>query len=125
MVRIELDLVNKFSDFWTPNYTTENLKQRLGTVVYQLKNDEGQTVEGRKYYDLARYLKHRIPVYRPTPEFIINLSDLTEKLVKELHELDGDTRDFVLTQAVGRIFEDIHAPYHCSISRLLRVRLEP
>ena len=80
-------------------------------------------ISNRHYVNQAfHYLK--IGILRPVPEFLISLSDLSPKLVKELAALDKKTREFVLKQAVGRIFEDINAKlYHNSISRVLNVRL--
>jgi hypothetical protein len=62
---------------------------------------------------------------KPVPKFIINLSDLTHELKKELADLDIATRNFVIKQSVGRIFEDINSRlYHNSISRVLEVKFE-
>ena len=47
------------------------------------------------------------------------------RLLKELHDLDRETLQYVLLQAVGRIFEDVNSKlYHNSISKVLKVRLE-
>ena len=62
---------------------------------------------------------------KPAPEFVVNLSDLTFELLQALRDLDIITRDFVLKQAVARIFEDVNSGlYNNSISRNLRVKLE-
>ena len=66
-----------------------------------------------------------IGALKPTPAFVISLSDLTPKLIKEINELDNQTRGYVLRQAVGRIFEDLDSKlYHDSISKVLVVKLE-
>ena len=89
-----------------------------------LTNDKPGTVEGRKYYDQA-YRMQNIGAFRPTLSFIIHLSDLTPKLIKEISELDNQTCSYVLRQAVGRIFEDLNPKlYHDSISKVLVVKLE-
>ncbi len=112
--------------YWTTNYCIDRLKQELGSVIHKIKNNEtGETVKGRKYYDQARYLQYRVGVYKPTPIFQVYLSDLSARMVKELHSLDSKDRLFVLKQAVGRIFEDINPTlYHNSISMVLRVKLQ-
>jgi hypothetical protein len=93
-------------------------------VRYALTKDKLETVEGRNYYDQA-YRMQNIGAFRPTPSFIIHLSDLTPKLIKEISELDNQTRGYVLRQAVGRIFEDLNSKlYHDSISKVLVVKLE-
>ena len=66
-----------------------------------------------------------IGALKPTPAFVISLSDLTPKLIREINELDNQTRGYVLRQAVGRIFEDLDSKlYHDSISKVLVVKLE-
>jgi hypothetical protein len=60
----------------------------------------------------------------PTPIFYVDASDLSIELLEDLNELDVTTKDFVLKQSVGRIFEDINPElYHNSISKVLRVKL--
>jgi hypothetical protein len=72
---------------WTTNYAIEHLKHELATFTHRIKNEEtGESVEGRKYYDQARYLQYRIGVYRPVPFFEISLSDLSKRMVMELHQ---------------------------------------
>ena len=109
---------------WCTSYIIDQLKQHLANVRYTLTNDKLVNVEGRKYYDQARRMQN-IGAFKPTPSFIIHLSDLTLKLIKEIRELDNESRGFVLCQAVGRIFEDLNSElYHNSISKVLKVRLE-
>ena len=109
---------------WSMSYIIDRLKQHLANVRYTLTNDKLGTVEGRKYYDQA-YRMQNIGAFRPTPSFIIYLSDLTPKLIKQVSELDNESRGYVLCQAVGRIFEDLNSElYHNSISKMLKVRLE-
>jgi hypothetical protein len=75
-----------------------------------------------KYYRQAEELKHRIPIGNPTPEFMIDVDDLNDRLIAELHTIDN--REYVLKQAVSRIFENIDSRYyHLSIAQLLKVRL--
>ena len=122
---------------WSDSYLVDNLKQQLALVqsskskiptdLLDALNHEFNTyfslISNRHYVNQAfHYLK--IGVLRPVPEFLISLSDLSPKLVKELAALDKKTRDFVLKQAVGRISEDIDSElYHNSISSVLNVRL--
>jgi hypothetical protein len=109
---------------WHTSYIIDRLKQHLTNMRYTLTNDKLGIVEGRKYYDQA-YGMQNIGAFKPTPSFIIHLSDLTPKLIKEISQLDNESRSYVLCQAVGRIFEDINSElYHNSISKVLRVRFE-
>jgi hypothetical protein len=109
---------------WFTSYIIDRLKQNLANFRYILRNCEGERVEGRKYYDQA-YQMQIIGALKPTPSFVISLSDLTPKLIKEISDLDNESRGYVFLQAVGRIFEDINSElYHNSISKVLKVRLE-
>jgi hypothetical protein len=122
--RNNLRLDDADSTPWSISYIIDRLKQHLANVRYTLTNDKLETVEGRKYYDQA-YRMQNIGAFRPTPSFIIHLSDLTPKLKKEISELNNQTRGYVLRQAVGRIFEDLNPKlYHDSISKVLVVKLE-
>jgi hypothetical protein len=111
-------------EYWTTEYMIDYLKQHLAKVKQPVSNNEGKTVEVRKYYNQAFHFQ-KIGAFKPAPSFIVYLSDLTPKIIKELSTLDSQTRDYVLRQAVGRIFEDVNSDlYHNSISRVLKVKLE-
>jgi hypothetical protein len=82
----------------------------------------------RKYEEQAKYLIHRISVFRPTPYFIINQSDLSSRLVKELEELDNINLDAVIKEVLSWIYEIIDKHYFLlSIKRygLIFWRIEP
>lgn len=126
-------------DACTTNYLIDRLKFHLskntisgrkantsvGIPIERNKKEKRKIFGDRKYYNQAFDLL-RIGAYKPAPYFIINLSDLSEELRKELSSLDKLTRQFVLKQTVGRIFEDINSDlFHKSISRVLQVKFEP
>ena len=98
----------------------------LSRIYRPWLNDKRVAIYGdRKYYNEAFDLLS-IGAYNPGPFFIINLSDLPERLRTELSSLDKQTRQLVPKQAVGRIFEDINSDlFHNSISRVLKVKFEP
>jgi hypothetical protein len=105
---------------WTTSCLVERFKLELARVVIE-KRDQ---LDNRKYYNQAHNLL-KIGALKPTPFFVVYLSDLSPQLIKELHSLDSKDRQFVLKQAVGRIFEDVNPTlYHNSISRVLRVKLQ-
>jgi hypothetical protein len=88
----------------------------------------GRSIPVKKYYRQARELMKWIPIARPSPEFVINICDLTPKVRKEIESISAyhETLQYVITQAVGRIFENFDFEcYHLSIARNLRVRFEP
>jgi hypothetical protein len=77
----------------------------------------------RKYLEQARKL---LPVaFLGKSSFIINVSDLTPRIVDELSKRDADSRGYILRQAAGRIFEEVNFDlYHLIVAKGLRVRLE-
>jgi hypothetical protein len=142
-VRLNLPLLSiteKYKDreFWTEEYLIDELFLQLaGTKMIVKKHDDSsddKLVSVHKYYNQAFRLRHRIPVVKPAPEFIVNMSDLDIRILAELKALDNDDADadaepssqYILKQAVGRIFENIDAKkYHLSIARNLEVVLKP
>jgi hypothetical protein len=80
------------------------------------------------YEKQANELMYRIPIYRPTPFFEIKISDLNEQVKKELDDRWDYKKeiDYIVKEAVGRIFSNINEAYFfLSVKRLLRVRLVP
>jgi hypothetical protein len=78
----------------------------------------------KKYQDQAKYLMYRIPVYRPSPPFNVNVIDLTPKLRQELERLDDESLDSVMKEAIGRIFKNINERYFLlSVKKLLKWEL--
>jgi hypothetical protein len=129
-----LSITEKYKDleFWTEEYVIDELFLQLAGTK-EIVNHNGKRVSVHKYYNQAFRLRHRIPVVKPVPEFIVNMSDLTVRLVAELKALSYDDKEknkgdpnYVLRQAVGRIFENIDSRrYHLSIARNLEVVLKP
>jgi hypothetical protein len=109
--------------YWTKSYLVDRLKQHLATF----EESDPDNFDPRKYYNRAHH-HLKAAAFDPVPPYIIYLSDLskTPRLVKEILELDKADRAYVLRQAVGRIFEDVNSDlYHNSISRVLKVELQP
>jgi hypothetical protein len=76
-----------------------------------------------KYYNQAIALLKWIPVARPAPKFVVDMYDLSTRVIAELKVLNSP--EIVLKQAVGRIFQNIDEPYyHMSIARALEVVLK-
>jgi hypothetical protein len=116
-------------DLWSINFLIDVIKKRLATVEQSITStnvswdNDKELVDSRPYYDQA-YKMLKIGAFRPAPPYIIFLTDLTPKIIKELYFLDIHDRGYVLKQAVGRIFEDTNPDiYHNSVSRVLRVQL--
>jgi hypothetical protein len=93
-------------EYWTTTRLIEELYLHLMRVI--INHDSPK----RKYKEQAMYLMYRIPVYRPTPPFIIGVQDLGDKLKAELEALDHESLNDVLKDAIGRIFESINERYY-------------
>jgi hypothetical protein len=124
------DTVKASYDFWTKGRLIDELTFRLSSFnSCIIKEDTHEIHITHKYHDQAEWMFHRINVWKPTPEFVINVSDLTTRLKKELKEISSnpETLNDVVTQAVARIFEAVNFElYHKSgIAGKLRWRLEP
>lgn len=62
---------------------------------------------------------------RPALFFVINKSDLTLRLRKELAGLKHDTLEYVVSEAIGRICENVNAKlYHLTLKKCLGWRFE-
>jgi hypothetical protein len=110
---------NNNSEIWT----LEKLKDELYVHLMSVEvNGE------RKYEKQARGLIYRIPVHHPTPYFIINQSDLSERLKKELSCLNYDYLDAVIKEVISGIYESVNKTYFLlSVKRygLVSWRIEP
>ena len=112
---------------WTEAYLIDELFLQLActkktSVARNRITRKYMTVTDYKYYNQAKALHRWIPLARPPPEFVVNLSDLSTRMIAELKALQN-AQD-VLKQAVGRLFENIdERQYHQSIASQLRVRL--
>jgi hypothetical protein len=111
-------------EYWTIEYLVDKLFLRIAGTK-EIVNHKDKKVTIYKYYNQAFRLLNWISIANPTPEFIINVSDLTPRIVTELKALGNETYNYVIRQAVGRIFENIDSKqYHISIARKLKVRLD-
>lgn len=69
----------------------------------------------------ARHLMYRIPVYIPTPPFIVDSSHLEKGVYNDLMSLDEVDIDHVFKEAIGKIFENLNLEYFLwSVKSLLR-----
>lgn len=97
--------------------TTEVRKQDLRNL--------GRGVLRRLYEEQARYKIYRIPIFRPSPVFVIHLKHLDDRLKHELLSLDKENRDFVVREAIGRMFEHIDKRFYFQSAKpLLEWRFE-
>jgi hypothetical protein len=121
---------NGDNDAWTEEFLIDELFLQLVGTKMIVKHNDGKCITVHKYYNQAYRLRKWIPIAtkKPIPaetEFVINLSDLTTRIISELKALDKEGSQYVLKQAVGRIFENIDSrQHHLSIARKLKVRLD-
>jgi hypothetical protein len=79
-----------------------------------------------RYEKQARNLMYIIPIHRPAPYFTIKIVDISQQVQKELHDRWNykDEIDYILKEAVGRIFRNLNENYFLlSVKPLLKVRL--
>jgi hypothetical protein len=107
---------------WTTECLVDELFLHLACFTEIIQNNQAQTLPIKKYYRQANQLLPLIPVAKPTPTFVIYLSDLTSKLLQELKDSSKEEREYIVMQAIGKIFENINSRlYHLSIARKLKV----
>jgi hypothetical protein len=123
------ELKNNQKEYWTIECLVDQLFLNLCRSRQTITNNSGRTITIRKYYAQARELMKWIPIARlPSNEFVINISDIIPAIREEIESVANSpkTLQYILTQAVGRIFENLDFEYyHLSIARNLRVRFEP
>jgi hypothetical protein len=120
---------NNQKEYWTTECLVDQLFLNLCSSRQTITNDKGRTITVRKYYRQARELMKWIPIAKlSSNEFVIYISDLTPTVRKEIESIANSPKilRYILTQAVGRIFENLDFEYyHLSVARNLRVRFEP
>jgi hypothetical protein len=85
----------------------------------------GTGVLRRLYEEQARYKMYRVPVFFPPPIFVVYLKHLDDRLKKELANLDRQSKDFVIREAIGRICEQVDKRFFLLDAKpLLKWRLE-
>jgi hypothetical protein len=85
----------------------------------------GRGVPRRLYEEQVRYKMYRISIFRPPPVFVIHLKHLDDRLKRELSTLDRENRDFVVREAIGKIFEHVDKRFYFQSAKpLLRWRFE-
>ena len=105
---------------------------RKGSIISDPRDVEevhscntGNGVLRRFYEEQARYKMYRIPVFRPPPVYVVYLKHLDEGLKKELSNLDRESKDFVMKEAISRIFEQVDKRFFLlSVRPLLKWRFE-
>jgi hypothetical protein len=68
---------------------------------------------------------YRIPAFRLLPVFVVYLKHLDDRLKRELANLDRESKDYVVREAISRIFEQVDKRFFLlSVKPLLKWKLE-
>jgi len=102
-------------EYWTMAAIEEELLFELSSALtYTIDKDAGTIHIRNKYYEQAEFNLYRMNVWNPPPEFVINRSDLSPKLLSELANLyKSYPKKFekVVTNIVCIILETINHRY--------------
>jgi hypothetical protein len=134
--RITKEAINNESqEKWTTEAVVDELAYRLCTfkiaavactLDIDKKNYDQYNKNGNEIYVSNKYIKqaerliYKIPIWRPAPEFLISLSDLTPRLRAELKQLlkakSYKTVNYIIQHALAVVFECVNERYfHLSI----------
>ena len=119
-------------ELWTEACIIDELTIHLSSVTFDLTHTYHDSVTGKtntktlkihKYQCQASELLKVIAVAKPTPKFIVKISDLTPEIIAQLHIAQNPK--LLLKRAVGNLFENIDFRlYHLSIAKVLEVELQ-
>ena len=104
---IFLSLMNVKQSFCMIN---ANRKRNISNPKRAEEDDRFNSGNGlmrRSYEEQARFKMYRISIFRPPPIFVIQLKHLNETLKKELADLDKETKNFAIKEAIERIYERV------------------
>jgi hypothetical protein len=111
-------------------WTVEYIVDRLFFEMLELEDDaqgweDYQHKGQRKKYYARAHDAIKMAAGRPSPIFVINTSDLTTRMKRELSDLKADTVDYVVTEAIGRVCENVNSKlYHLTLKKGLGWRVE-
>ena len=80
-------------------WTSSKLEEELYLDLMKIRSGEMQ----RKYESQAKDLIHKIPVYRPVPNFVVNLTDLSDRVKVELRGLGPESLNDVMKEGIGTL----------------------
>lgn len=119
-------------DLWTITYTRDELIFQLSSSNEYAIDKTKQIHITHKYIDRAEFVLYRINIWDPSkpPIFIINCSDITLTLQKELEQLkktDPQLFDRVVTDAIQSLMEGINERYYhiSSVAYKISWRFDP
>lgn len=131
----EKDINNESQEIWTIEAVVDELAYRLCTfkiaavactLDFNKKNYDQYDKSGNEIYISNKYIKqaerliYRIPIWRPPPEFLVSLGDLTPRLRAGLKQIlkakSYETVNYIMQHALAFVFECVNERYfHLSI----------
>jgi hypothetical protein len=101
---------------WSTNYIKDELTFQLSSTKSSLIDEKNRDIPTiNKYHDHAEFVLYRINLYKPSPEFLINRSDLTSRLKNELERLYKSSPKLfeqIVTESVQTILEGVNQRYY-------------
>jgi hypothetical protein len=105
-------------------WTTWRLKDEAYLSLISVREKDKEGMSRRKYEEQARKKMYWMAI-PPHTVFIISLKDLDGKVKRELAKRDKGLRDFIIKQAVEKIFEMVDSRHFLlSAKQYLKVREE-
>jgi hypothetical protein len=108
---------------WTIEATIDKVQHNLAAVEQHVTNKAGEKLTIKKYQSQCRRLGRLIPVASPTPEYVIDASDLEPETKRALEKFHPELLRQILHQAVLRLFEALGIEPYMSIGPKLIVKL--
>jgi hypothetical protein len=99
-------------EYFTNSFTIDQIFSEISRLV-EIVTIGGKEIKVRKYYNRALQIVKFVNLTKQDQEFVINISDLSPRIIAELKTLSKLDADYILKQAVGGIFENINSKrYH-------------
>ncbi|MGB7634307.1 MAG: hypothetical protein WBL68_11325 [Nitrososphaeraceae archaeon] len=115
---------NITTSLWSMCKAVDMVVQRLAIIEIVIEN-ESKRFTIPKYSQQIVYLAPRVPVYKPTPEFTIYLSDLSPRILRYIHSFDQNTRGYLSTSRTKAFPTKFFPRYYTqSIAESLNVRID-
>jgi hypothetical protein len=110
-------------DQWTNEKLIDMVHQNLAEVNITIEQ-KGESLQIPKYSERIIDLAPKLAVFKPTPELLINLSDLNPEILRKLWELDKKSRQAILLAAGRRLFKIYFPYYYNMVADLIKVKIE-
>ena len=117
MILVTRPLNDDDSPYSAAAIADELMYQLSSTCSFTIDENTNQIHITHKYYERAEFVLYRINIWDPSipPVFIINCSDITPGLQRELEQLkESDHRlfDRIVTDAIQSLMEGVNERYY-------------